>query len=197
MARRNAPRDKRPINRLGDHMGDPHSGTSYDDTQFLQRGTTPVEQPPTPEQKRKPDKRRSVNDDQESKSKLQPMQNRKWLNKKKIKNTLRADQEAEKKETLREAMEEMQAGGSDVKLSHYITGFVMHQMTAKAGIKKHGKVAIEALYQEFLQLHDQTTFEGKHAHKLSAKEKAAALRAISVVKEKRDGRIKGRTVADG
>jgi hypothetical protein len=31
----------------------------------------------------------------------------------------------------------------------------MTQMTAKAGIKKHGQVApIDALYKEFLQLHD-------------------------------------------
>ena len=65
MAHRNAPREKRPINRLGDHMGNPDSGTSYDDTQFLQQGATPLEQLPAPEPKRKPDRQRSVNDDHE------------------------------------------------------------------------------------------------------------------------------------
>jgi hypothetical protein len=40
-------------------------------------------------------------------------------------------------------------------------------MTAKAGIKKHGQVAIDALYQEFLQLQDQDVFDGKHAGELT------------------------------
>jgi len=73
----------------------------------------------------------------------------------------------------------------------------MTQMTAKAGRKKHGKIAIDALYREFLQLHDQRVFEGQNVDKLTRAQKRAALRAISMIKEKRCGTIKGRTVADG
>jgi hypothetical protein len=104
---------------------------------------------------------------------------------------------ASKNNVLREAVEEMKYGGSRSKVLGYITGFIMTQMTAKAGIKKHGKVAIDALYQEFLQLHDLGVFEGQDADGLSREQKRAALRAISMIKEKRCGRIKGRTVADG
>jgi hypothetical protein len=70
-------------------------------------------------------------------------------------------------------------------------------MSAKAGIKKHGQVAIDALFEEFSQLHDLGVFLAQYGHKLTRAEKRGALRAISVVKEKRCGRIKGRTVADG
>jgi hypothetical protein len=99
--------------------------------------------------------------------------------------------------SLREAVEEMMSSGSQAEVMNYISGFIMTQMTAKAGIKKHGKVAIDALYQEFLQLHDLGVFEGQHVASLTKHQKRAALRAISVIKEKRCGKIKGRTVADG
>jgi hypothetical protein len=99
--------------------------------------------------------------------------------------------------TLREAVEGFMASGSKAEVHNYISGFIMTQMTAKAGIKKHGQVAIDALYQEFLQLHDLGVFEGQHVPGLTKEQRKAALRAISVIKEKRCGRIKGRTVADG
>ena len=79
----------------------------------------------------------------------------------------------------------------------YIIGSVMTQMTAKAGIKKHGQVAIDALFQAFSQLHDLGLFEGQDARELTNEQKRAALRAISMIKEKRRGKIKGRAVADG
>lgn len=74
--------------------------------------------------------------------------------------------------------------------------FIMMQMTARAGIEKYGKVAVDALYQEFLQLHDLTVLEGQDANKLTKQQKRQALRAISVIKEKRCGKIKGWTVAN-
>jgi hypothetical protein len=36
----------------------------------------------------------------------------------------------------------------------HMTGIVMTHMTARAGIKKHGQVAVDALIQEFAQLHN-------------------------------------------
>ena len=99
--------------------------------------------------------------------------------------------------TLREAVQEMQQTGSNVNVLKSLTGIIMMQMTAKAGIKKHGKVAIDALFQEFSQLHDLGVFLPQNGSKLTKAQKKGALRAISMVKEKRCGKIKGRTVADG
>jgi KUP system potassium uptake protein len=99
--------------------------------------------------------------------------------------------------SLEDAIGEMHRSGSTAEAFNYITGFIMTQMTAKAGIKKHGKVAVEALFQEFLQLHDKGVFSPQDASTLTKEQKRGALRAISVIKEKRCGRIKGRTVADG
>jgi hypothetical protein len=99
--------------------------------------------------------------------------------------------------TLREAVQEMQRTGSDADVLKYITGIVMMQMTAKAGIKKHGQVAVEAMFGKFSQLHDLTVFRAQDAKGLTKAQKKAALRAINVIKEKRCGKIKGRTVANG
>jgi hypothetical protein len=93
---------------------------------------------------------------------------------------------------------ELQSTGSNAEVFKYVTGFMMTQMTAKAGIKKHGQVTIDALFQEFSQLHDLGVFLGQHKSELTHTQKRGALRAaISVIKEKRSGRIKGRTVVDG
>ena len=53
--------------------------------------------------------------------------------------------------SLEDAIDEMERSGSTDDVFKYVTGFIMTQMTAKAGIKKHGEVAVTALYQEFLQ----------------------------------------------
>jgi hypothetical protein len=98
---------------------------------------------------------------------------------------------------VREAVQEMQETGSNTNVLKCMTGIMMMQMTAKAGIKKHGQIAVEALFNEFLQLHDLTVFRAQKKNKLTKEETKAALCAISMIKEKRCGKIKGRTVADG
>ena len=105
--------------------------------------------------------------------------------------------EVRDKPSLQDAIENMNETGSRSRVFKYITGFIMTQMTAKAGIKKHGQVAVQALYQEFLQLDGMEVFGGKHVGDLTNEQKRRALRAINVIKEKRCGKIKGRTVADG
>ena len=70
-------------------------------------------------------------------------------------------------------------------------------MSAKEGIKSFGNKALIALYNKFLQLHDTSTFHSIKANRLIYKQKKRALRALSLIKEKRDGTIKGRTVANG
>ena len=50
---------------------------------------------------------------------------------------------------------------------------------------------------EFSQLEDLDVYEPLDPKHLSRVQKKAALRAINLIKEKRCGRLKGRTVADG
>jgi hypothetical protein len=61
-------------------------------------------------------------------------------------------------------------------------------MSVAKGVQKHGQVTWDALKSEFEPL-DAFTMSDKH--------KSEALRALSVIKEKRCGKIKGCTVADG
>ena len=70
-------------------------------------------------------------------------------------------------------------------------------MTSKVGIKKNGNKAKEASREKFVQLNDMDIFLPIKKNKLSKKQKNNSLRAISVVREKRDGKIKGRVCADG
>ena len=74
----------------------------------------------------------------------------------------------------------------------------MTQMTAKAGIKKHGDRAVAALIKELSQnLHEKDAIEGKQFSELSSEQRRDALRAIPLIKEKRNGTLKGRVCADG
>ena len=76
------------------------------------------------------------------------------------------------------------------------------QMSAKKGIKKFGEKAIAAMIKEFSQL-DQGAFPGKpvidgiDANTLTSAKRSKALEAVNLIAEKRCGRIKGRTCANG
>ena len=70
-------------------------------------------------------------------------------------------------------------------------------MSAKAGIKTFGDKAVDAIVQEFKQLDEKMAFQPIDKDSISMDERKKALRSITLVKEKRCGRIKGRTVADG
>ena len=98
---------------------------------------------------------------------------------------------------LQAAWDETIRTGTASHVHRYVTHYMMTQMSAKAGIRKHGQAAINALMKEFAQLHNQNTFDPVHAHKLTEQQKQAALRAVNLIKEKRNGDIKGRTCADG
>ena len=78
-----------------------------------------------------------------------------------------------------------------------IFGLIFTQMSAKSGIKKHGQAAVDALRKEFEQFRSMDVLEPLDAFKLTEEQKAESLRALSVIKEKRNGLLKGRTVADG
>jgi hypothetical protein len=51
--------------------------------------------------------------------------------------------------TLREVIQEMQRTGCNHDVLKHITGIIMTQMSAKASIKKHEQVAINALFEDF------------------------------------------------
>jgi hypothetical protein len=106
------------------------------------------------------------------------------------------DEETVQSHTLREAVENRSDSSSHPAIVKSVVGIILNQMSAKVGIKKHGKVAVDALFNEILQLHDLHVFDPRSASSLTRAQKRAALRAISVIKEKRCGKIKGRTVAN-
>ena len=80
--------------------------------------------------------------------------------------------------------------------------FLSPQMSAKKGFKVFGDRAVEAIIKEFKQLNDGA-FPGKPvvepiAHEsLTNDEIKRAMEAVSLIKEKRNGVMKGRTCADG
>ncbi len=53
--------------------------------------------------------------------------------------------------SLHDAVIDMNDSGSKSKVLAYITCFIMTKMMLKAVIKKHGQVAINTLYKEFLE----------------------------------------------
>ena len=55
--------------------------------------------------------------------------------------------------------------------SQYIFGYIMNQMTAKVGIKKHGKAAEAALMKEFAQLEDLNVYESINPRSLTMEQK--------------------------
>jgi len=76
-------------------------------------------------------------------------------------------------------------------------GTCLSQMSAKKGIKMFGNRAIEAMTKEYKQLDDLQVFTPRWEKSLSLEEKKKALHTIDLIKEKRSGLIKGRTVVDG
>ena len=85
---------------------------------------------------------------------------------------------------------------------HDGTGQVLHgmtltQMSAKAGLRKYGPRAEEALLKEYAQLERQKVYESIDPSTLTPQQHKQVLRAVSLIKEKRDGVLKGRTCADG
>jgi hypothetical protein len=78
-----------------------------------------------------------------------------------------------------------------------IYGLIFTQMTAQKGIKKHGQAAFDTLRKEFEQFRAMDVLEPLNAFELTNEQKSESLRTLSVIKEKRDGKLKGRTVANG
>eukprot|EP00957_Ditylum_brightwellii_P091880 6995982-Ditylum_brightwellii.AAC.1 len=74
---------------------------------------------------------------------------------------------------------------------------MLTQYSLHKGLSKSGKDGEEAVMGEFSQPHKQKTSKPLFMDKLTEEQKREALWAIMFLKEKRCGRIKGRTCADG
>ena len=73
----------------------------------------------------------------------------------------------------------------------------MNQMTYTKGVEQFGQRAIDAIIKEYAQLNNKETFEPVDFNSLTQQQRKDALRSITLIKEKRCGKIKGRAVADG
>ena len=80
-------------------------------------------------------------------------------------------------------------------LENYIVGFLL--ISAKEGIWQYENRAADAILKEFTQLDDIDTFLGTDLKKLTRTQKKKALKALSIITEKRNKLLKGRTYTDG
>jgi len=78
-----------------------------------------------------------------------------------------------------------------------VVAAIMTQLSLKAGMKEWGKVAEQAVLSEMKQLHMRDTFRPMHWRELNDLQKKTILESHMFLKQKRDGKIKGRTVAGG
>jgi len=74
---------------------------------------------------------------------------------------------------------------------------IMTQLSLKAGMRQWGKVAEQAVLSEMKQLHMRDTFRPMHWRDLNDLQKKTVLESHMFLKQKRDGKVKGRTVAGG
>ena len=78
-----------------------------------------------------------------------------------------------------------------------VVAAIMTQLSLKSGLKEWGDKAYEAVESEMKQLHFRNTFKPMHWSKLTDTQRKTVLESHLFLKEKRDGKIKGRTVAGG
>ncbi len=78
-----------------------------------------------------------------------------------------------------------------------IVGMIMAQLSMKAGIKKWGEVAEQAITVEMKQLLWHNSYKPMHWHELTSAQKEKILESHIFIKEKRDGKIKARKVVGG
>lgn len=71
------------------------------------------------------------------------------------------------------------------------------QMSAREGLKRFGEKAETALVTEWIQLDSLGVYEGKKWYQLTKEQRRRAMRLVQLIKEKRCGKVKGRTCVDG
>ena len=71
------------------------------------------------------------------------------------------------------------------------------QMIDKKGINNQEERAVESMYREYTQLEYMKEMGELDPDRITISHKKGALRAIYIIKEKRSGKVKRRTCADG
>ena len=74
---------------------------------------------------------------------------------------------------------------------------VFQQMSLNAGVKKFGDGAIKGMSKELRQMHLRNSFIPKFKKDLTEKQRKNICEAVNLIKQKKDGTIKGRCCADG
>ena len=75
--------------------------------------------------------------------------------------------------------------------------FMSQQMSFKKGIKMFGDKAIYGMKKELNQLHMRDSFIPKHKKELTSQQWKSHCEAVNLIKQKKNGKIKGRCCADG
>ena len=71
------------------------------------------------------------------------------------------------------------------------------QLSVNEGIKRYREKLVTAVLSELTQLNDKNVFQPYKSTKLTTKGKKDALNLITMVKQKRNGKVKGKVCADG
>jgi hypothetical protein len=80
---------------------------------------------------------------------------------------------------------------------HDVVAAIMTQLSLKAGLEEWGDRAFTVAQYEMKQLHLRNTFKPKRWSELSQVQRQTVLESRMFIKQKCDGKIKGRTVAGG
>jgi hypothetical protein len=78
-----------------------------------------------------------------------------------------------------------------------VFGYLMTQYNLKAGLREFGDRGVSAAEDELTQLHVMDTWEVQDPSKLSRVDKVKALSSLMFLKEKRNGKVKGRACING
>src|SRR5210317_1748750 len=78
-----------------------------------------------------------------------------------------------------------------------LTAKLMQQVSQKEGLRRFGEEGNKAALAEMEQLHMRDTFKPVLPSNLTPEKKKEVLESIMLLKQKRDGTIKGRNCADG
>jgi hypothetical protein len=78
-----------------------------------------------------------------------------------------------------------------------VVAAIMTQLSLKAGLKEWREEALMTAQSEMKQSYFRNTFKPNHWRELSQVQQQTVLESHMFLKQKRDGKIKGRTVAGG
>ena len=88
--------------------------------------------------------------------------------------------------SLRSHVEEFLIADDPMPLQYHLVGVILNQMSSKKVVAKHSDRAREALFVEFLQLCGMDAFVLMRKKNLTKQQRKSSLRAMSILKEKRD-----------